>query len=51
MLNLKTALHTQPVEQRPLIELEPTDHFLAVEQRTGNTMARVQQIVEAAFHG
>jgi hypothetical protein len=50
-LNLKTAVHTQPVEQRPLIELEPTGHPLAVEQRTGITMARVQQIVEAALHG
>ncbi len=50
-LNLKTRVHTMPVGQRPEIELEPTDHPLALEQRNGITMARVQQIVEAALHG
>src|SRR5262245_48839498 len=45
-VNLKTHVHTQPVGQRPLIELEPTDHPLAVEQRQGITMARVQEIAE-----
>ena len=40
-----------PLGQRPLITLEPTDHPLAVEQREGITMARVQEIAEAAFHG
>jgi hypothetical protein len=45
-LSLKTRVHTQPVGQRPLIELEPTDHPLAVEQRTGITLARVQEIAE-----
>jgi hypothetical protein len=49
-INLKTNLHTRPVGQRPLIELEPTDHPLAVEQRSGITMARVQQIAEALLH-
>jgi hypothetical protein len=47
---LKTHVHTRPVGQRPLIELEPTDHPLAVEQRTGITMARVRQIVESLLH-
>lgn len=42
-LMLKTHVHAQPVGRRPLIELEPTDHPLAVEQRTGITLARVQQ--------
>jgi hypothetical protein len=49
-LNLKTTLHTRPVGQRPLIELEPTDHPLAVEQREGITMARVREIAEIVLH-
>ena len=49
-LNLKTNVHTRPVGQRPLIELEPTDHPLAVEQREGITMVRVEKIVETAMH-
>ena len=50
-LSLKTHVHTQPVGQRPLVELEPTDHPLAVEQRTGITLARVQEIAETLLHG
>lgn len=50
-LSLKTNVQTMPLGQRPLITLEPTNHPLAVEQREGITMARVQQIAEAAFHG
>jgi len=49
-LNLKTQVHTRPPGQRPLIELEPTDHPLAVEQREGITMVRVEKIVETAMH-
>src|SRR5687767_6578998 len=49
-LNLKTMVHTQPVGLRPLVELEPTDHPLAVEQRDGITLARVQQIAERMLH-
>ena len=49
-LNLKTMVHTQPVGLRPLVELEPTDHPLAVEQREGITLARVQQIAERMLH-
>jgi hypothetical protein len=49
-LPLKTRVHTQAVGQRPLIELEPTEHPLAVEQRTGITLARVQEIAEALLH-
>lgn len=47
---LKTHVRTQPVGLRPLIELEPTDHPLAVAQREGITMARVQEIVERVLH-
>jgi hypothetical protein len=49
-LSLKTHVHTQPVGERPLIELEPTDHPLAVEQRTGITLARVQEIAAQMLH-
>jgi len=49
-LSLKTNVHTQPVGQRPTVELERTDHPLAVEQRTGMTLARVQQIAEELLH-
>lgn len=40
-LSLGTEVHTRPVGLRPLVELEPTDHPLAVEQRDGITVARV----------
>jgi hypothetical protein len=49
-LGLKTHVHTQPVGERPTIELEPSDHPLAVEQRTGITAARVQEIAERFMH-
>jgi hypothetical protein len=48
--NLKTNAHTRPVGKRPLIELEPTDHPLAVEQRTGITQDRVREIAMAVLH-
>ena len=49
-LLLKTCVRTQAVGKRPLVELEPTDHPLAVEQRTGITLARVQEIAETLLH-
>jgi hypothetical protein len=49
-LNLKTHVHTQPVGHRPLIELEHTDLPLALEQCTGITTTRVQQIAEEVRH-
>ena len=42
--------NTQPVGERPLIELEPTDHPLAVEEREGITLARVRAIAERVLH-
>ena len=48
-LNLKATLITQPVGQRPLVQLHDPDHPLYIEQSLGITMARVQQIVEAAL--
>ena len=49
-LNLKTRVHTQPVGLRPLVELEPTDHPLASEQRDGIALARVQELAESLRH-
>lgn len=49
-IELKTNLHTRPVGERPAVELEPTAHPLAVEQRNGITRARVQQIAETLLH-
>jgi len=49
-LHLKTHVHTRPVGQRPFVELEPTNHPLAVEQRVGITMVRVREIAETLLH-
>lgn len=49
-LNLKARMRTRPVGERPLIELEPTEHPLAVEQRRGITLARVREIAECVLH-
>lgn len=50
-LNLKTMLHLRNHGTRPLIELEATDHPLAVEQREGVTLERIVAITELAMHG
>lgn len=47
---LKTNVHTRPVGERPYVELEPTDHPLAIEQRNGITVKRVQEIAECVSH-
>ena|SRR5215472_11342326 len=44
-VNLKTHVHLRDNGIRPFIELEPTSHPLAVEQRTGITADRVGEIV------
>jgi hypothetical protein len=49
-LNLKTHVHTRPVGLRPTIELEPTDHLLALEQHKGITRERVRGIAEQLLH-
>ncbi|MFN3153623.1 DUF2199 domain-containing protein [Bremerella sp.] len=48
---LKSLVHLREVGIRPAIQLEPTDHPLAVEQREGITMDRVREIVEGILHG
>jgi hypothetical protein len=45
-LNMKTQVHINPPPFIPSIELEPTDHPLAVEQRRGITLQRVIEIAE-----
>jgi len=48
--NLKAYVHIREPGLRPFIELEPTDHPLAVEQRTGITVERVAEIYAAYMH-
>jgi hypothetical protein len=50
-LSLKTHVHTREVGRRPFVELEPTDHPLAVEQREGITLERVREIAQLVLHG
>jgi hypothetical protein len=50
-LNLKTDIYSKDVKHRPFIELEPTDHPLALEQRTGITYKRVEEIAALMTHG
>jgi hypothetical protein len=49
-IGLKTNLHLRGGGQRPLIELEPTDHPLALDQRNGISMERVKEIVAELLH-
>ena len=49
-LRLKTNVFTKHVDWRPFIELQPSDHPLAVEQRTGITVARVIEIATRMTH-
>ncbi len=50
-LGLKTHVHTRSVGQRPFVEVELTDHPLALEQQKGITWERVQAIAEIVLHG
>jgi hypothetical protein len=47
---LKAMVHLRPLPDRPWIELEPTDHPLAIDQREGIPAARAQQIAEKLLH-
>ncbi|RAV21223.1 DUF2199 domain-containing protein [Paenibacillus contaminans] len=49
-LSLKTMVHTREVGVRPFIEIEPTEHPLAVEQQNGISLKRVQEIAEIIKH-
>lgn len=48
---LKTRVHQRPVGQRPLVELEPTDHLLAVDQREGLDPLRLEMTITKVLHG
>jgi hypothetical protein len=48
--NLKTMVHLRDYGKRPFLELEPTEHPLAVEQRGGITVARVGEILSLYLH-
>jgi hypothetical protein len=48
--SLKTNVHTQRVGKRPLVELQPTDHPLALEQRNGISEERLIEIAELTEH-
>ena len=50
-LNLKTKVHLRNKGIRPYIELEPTDHALAMEQRQGISVDRVAAIYAIMNHG
>jgi hypothetical protein len=47
---LKTMVHNRAVGTRPAVELEPTDHPLAVHQREGISESAMRRIVESILH-
>jgi hypothetical protein len=49
-MSLKTHLHLRDNGIRPLVELEPTDHPLAIEQRESISVARVAEIYAQVVH-
>ena len=49
-LNLKCQVYSEEGRQRPAIELEPTEHPLAVEQRDGVTFDRILEIYALNGH-
>lgn len=49
-LGLKTRALVQPAGKRPLLELEPTDHPLSIDQRDGVSRERAALIAERARH-
>jgi hypothetical protein len=49
--SLKTHVYLRDGFIRPFIELEPTDHPLAVEQREGISVQRVAELYALVVHG
>jgi hypothetical protein len=49
-INLKTNLHWRGRGQRPFVEVEPTDHPLAVEQRDGIHWERAYELAGMLLH-
>ena len=50
-MSLKTMVHQRPVGLRPLVEVEATDHRLAVDQRLGIERADLEELVRRLLHG
>jgi len=50
-MNLKARVHLRDRGIRPSIELEPTDHPLALEQRNGISVDPVAEIYATMMHG
>lgn len=50
-LQLPVTVQTQVVGRRPHFVVTDSDHPLAVEQRLGITMRRVEQLAELVLHG
>jgi hypothetical protein len=49
-LNLKLNVHTRIIGIRPILELERTEHPMAIEQRVGITLDRVREINALVRH-
>lgn len=49
-IELKTELHIQPIPDRPLINVEPSEHPLAREQSQGIDMHRVREFAAVLMH-
>jgi hypothetical protein len=49
-INLKTMVHLRDNGIRPYIELQPTDHPLAIEQSNGITVDRVAELYSLIMH-
>jgi hypothetical protein len=49
-LNLKAKVLLRDGNERPLIELEHTEHLFAREQRSGITMERVRELLQFVLH-
>jgi hypothetical protein len=50
-INLEVSVQTQRVGERPRFTVVDREHPLAVEQRDGITLRRVEEIAEAMLHG
>ena len=50
-VSLKAMVHQRAVGVRPFVELEPTDHPLAVDQHEGIEEHRLREIVIGLLHG
>jgi hypothetical protein len=49
-MNLKTRVHLRDAGIRPFIELEPTEHPLALEQHEGISVQRVAELYSQMVH-